>query len=76
MRHCLLLFLDFEMVELAKDIEAFGKACKHLIVSIDKRRSFTKEESLFICFYCDELRDKAAPHTHKQNNLYRMASRR
>ena len=66
MRHCLSLFLDFEMVELAKDIEAFGKACEHLIASIDTRRSLTKEESLFICFYCEELRDKAAPHTDKQ----------
>ena len=34
MRHCLLLFLDFEMVELAKDIDAFGKACEHLIASM------------------------------------------
>jgi hypothetical protein len=50
MRHCLLHFLDFEMVELAQDIEAFGKACEHLIASIGRRRSLTKEESLSIYF--------------------------
>lgn len=47
-------------MELSKDIEAFGKACEHLVYTIALHRPLTKEERLFVRYYCNELLEKTA----------------
>ena len=42
-------------MQLAKDINAFGKACEHLIASMAIHRPITEEERLSIRHYCNEL---------------------
>jgi len=48
-------------MQVKKDIQAFGKACEHLLASVALHRPLTEEEALFVRHYCKELLEKAAP---------------
>ena len=45
-------------MQVKKDLQAFGKACEHLLASIAIHRPLTEEERLFVLHYCKELLGK------------------
>lgn len=48
-------------MQTTKDIEAFGRACEHLLASVHIHRPLTEAEVLFVRHYCKELQETIAP---------------
>ena len=48
-------------MQVKNDIQAFGKACEHLLASVAINRPLTEEEVLFVRHYCKELLERIAP---------------
>ena len=44
-------------MQVTKDIEAFGRACEHLMASVRIHRPLTEAEVLFVRRYCKELHE-------------------
>jgi hypothetical protein len=48
-------------MELAKDVQAFGRACERLLAGMAMHRSLSHDEALFVRHYCQEAPRVLAP---------------
>jgi hypothetical protein len=55
-------------MELAEDVQTFGRACERLLASMALHRSLSHDEVLFVRHYCQEVLEKTeCPPTNRSS---------